>query len=50
MTQSRETRERLWRDLLVRSAVTPRKPYPPLWVVVAAALLSVIALYLFAQL
>lgn len=47
MTQSRETRNRLWRELIARSAMTPRRAPVP-WVIVV--LLTVLALYLFTQL
>jgi hypothetical protein len=47
---SRETRNRLWRDLLKRSAAMPdsRPSYVTHWLL--SALLIVLALYLFAKL
>ena len=51
MTQSRETRDQLWRVLLTRSVMTPRRVAVPWFVIVPlAALLTAFALYLFSQL
>ena len=51
MTQSRETRNQLWRELLTRSAMSPRRSAVPWGFVIALVIpLTVLALYLFTQL
>lgn len=51
MTQSRETRDQLWRALLTRSVMAPRRAAVPWFFgVPLVVLLTAFALYLFSQL